>query len=114
MSLEREAFEQIDFDDIGLINQCAAVKEKRILGLKLSAEPKTFYPNNQKMPLVSDINVFYYHFGHGKYRHRMYGYKSFNLHAAKLFIVTSALKRGVVTTTPLDLVLGSRYCIVYT
>jgi len=28
-----EVFEQIDFDAI--INQCAAVKEKRILGLKL-------------------------------------------------------------------------------
>jgi len=36
------SFEQIDFDDI--IYQCAAVKEKIILGLKLSAEPKTFYP----------------------------------------------------------------------
>ena len=50
------SFEQIDFDDI--INQCAAVKEKRILGLKLSAEPKTLYSNNQKMPLVSDFKVF--------------------------------------------------------
>jgi len=38
MSVEREVFEQIDFDDI--INQCAAVKEKRILGLKLSAEQR--------------------------------------------------------------------------
>ena len=38
MSMEREVFEQIDFDDI--INQCAAVKEKRRPGLKLSAEPK--------------------------------------------------------------------------
>jgi len=46
MSVEREVFEQIDFDDIGLINQCAADKEKRILGFKVSAEPKTlfFYP----------------------------------------------------------------------
>jgi len=39
MSVDREVFEQIDFDDI--IIQRAAVKEKRILGLKLSAEPKT-------------------------------------------------------------------------
>jgi len=42
MSVKRAVFEQIDFDEI--INQCAAVKEKRILGLKLSAQPKTFYP----------------------------------------------------------------------
>jgi len=42
MSVESKVFEQTHFDDI--INQCAAVKEKRILGLKLSAEPKTFYP----------------------------------------------------------------------
>src|SRR6218665_1071970 len=34
-----------------------------------------------------------------------------NLQATKLFIVTSATKRGVVTT-PLDLVFGSKYCIV--
>jgi len=73
MSVEREVFEQIDFDDI--INPCAAVKEKRILGLKLSAEPKKLYPNNQKMPLVSDFIIFSCHFGHGKYRHRIY--KSF-------------------------------------
>jgi len=33
-----------------------------------------------------------------------------NLQATKLFIVSSATKKGVVTT-PLDLVLGSRYCI---
>ena len=38
MSVEREVFEHIDFKDI--INQCAAVKDKRILGLKLSAEPR--------------------------------------------------------------------------
>jgi len=38
--VEIEVFEQIDFGDI--INQCAAVKGKRILGLKLSAEPKHF------------------------------------------------------------------------
>jgi len=44
MSVEREVFEQIDFDDV--INQCAAVKEKIIRCLKLSSEPKTFYPNN--------------------------------------------------------------------
>jgi len=74
MSVEREVFEQIDFDD--MINQCTAVKEKRIslhvlgLGLKLLAEPKTFYPNNQEMPLVSDFNVSSCHFGHEKYRHR--------------------------------------------
>jgi len=73
MSVEREDFEQIDFDHI--INQCAAVKEKRILGLKLSAEPKTFDPSNQKMPLVSDFNVY---FGHGKYTgSHVYSYKSF-------------------------------------
>jgi len=59
-----------NFDDI--INQSAAVKEKKILGLKLSAEPKTFYPNNRKMPLASHFNVFSCHFGHGKYRHRIY------------------------------------------
>jgi len=65
MSVEREVFEQIDFDNIIsvllislqqlIINQCAAVKEKRIglLGLKLSAEPKALYPINQKTPLVS-------------------------------------------------------------
>ena len=41
MSVEREIFEQVDFDD--MTNQWAAVKEKRILGLKLSAEPKAFY-----------------------------------------------------------------------
>ena len=70
MSVEREVFEQFDFDDI--INQCAAVKEK--LGLKLSAEPKTLYPNNQKMPLVSDFNVFSCHFGHAKYS-RIYSYR---------------------------------------
>ena len=35
----------------------------------------------------------------------------FNLHATKLFIVTSATKGGVYQT-PLDLVLGSNYCIV--
>src|SRR6218665_940913 len=35
----------------------------------------------------------------------------FNLQATKLFIVTSAIARGLVTT-PLDFVLGSRYCIV--
>ena len=64
MSVKGEVFEQIDFDDI--INQCAAVKEKGILGLKLSTEPKTLYPNNQKMPLVSDFNGFSCHFGHGK------------------------------------------------
>jgi len=80
MSLEKEVFEQIDFDDI--INQCSAVKEKRILyiflkNLKLSAEPIAFYPNNQKMPLVSDFNVFSCHFGHGKYRHHIYSYKYF-------------------------------------
>ena len=69
-NIETEVFEQIDFDDI--INQCAAVKEKRILCLKLSAEQKTFYPNNQEMPLVSDFNVFSCHFGHRKYRHRVY------------------------------------------
>jgi len=74
MSVEREIFEQIDFDDI--INQCAAVKEKRILRLKLSAEPKTLYPNNQKMPLISDFSVFSCHFGQGKYS-RIYSYKSF-------------------------------------
>jgi len=70
MSVEREGFEQIDFDD--MINQCAVVKEKRILGLKLSGEPKTFYPNNQKMPLVCDFNVFSCIFGHGEYRHCIY------------------------------------------
>jgi len=32
MGVERKVFEQIDFDYI--INHCAAVKEKRILGLK--------------------------------------------------------------------------------
>ena len=37
---EKEVFEQIDFDDI--LNQCAAVKEKRILGLKLSSEQKKY------------------------------------------------------------------------
>jgi len=31
MSVERDVFEQIDFDDINRPNQCAAVKEKRIL-----------------------------------------------------------------------------------
>jgi len=36
--VERKVFEQIDFDYI--INHCAAVKEKRILGLKLSADTK--------------------------------------------------------------------------
>ena len=62
---ERDVFEQIDFDHI--INQCAAVKEKGILGLKLSAQPKTLYSNNPKMPLVSDFKVFSCHFGHGAY-----------------------------------------------
>ena len=62
---EREVCEQIDFDDI--INQCAAVKEKRILDLKLSAEPKTLFPNNQKMPLVSDFKVLSCHFAEGNY-----------------------------------------------
>jgi len=73
---EKKWLNSIDFDDI--IYQCAAVKEKRILGLglRLSAEPKTLYPNNHKMSLVSDFNVFSCHFGHGKYS-RIYSYKSF-------------------------------------
>ena len=68
MSVEREGFEQIDFDD--MINQCAVVKEKRILDLKRSAEPKTLYTNNQKMPIVSDFKVFSCHFGLEKYSGR--------------------------------------------
>ena len=40
-----------------------------MLGVKLSAEPKTVYPNNHKMPNVSDFNVFSCHFEHGKTRH---------------------------------------------
>ena len=57
--------------------KCAAVKEEIILSLKLSAEPKSLYPNNQKMFLVSDFNVFSCYFGHGKYS-RIYrpSYKS--------------------------------------
>ena len=35
-----------------------------------------------------------------------------NLQATELFIVTSATKGGCEVTTPLDLVLGSRYCVV--
>jgi len=40
----------------------------------------------------------------------MHHARQVNLQATKLFIVTSATKEGV--TTPLDLALGSRYCIV--
>src|SRR6218665_4175116 len=57
-----------------ILHECAAVKEKGILCLKLSDEPKTLYPNNQKMPLVSDFNVFSCHFGHAKYS-RIYSYR---------------------------------------
>jgi len=56
-------------NECGEINQCASVKERRMLGVKLSAEPKTVYPNNHKMPNVSDFNVFSCHFEYGKSRH---------------------------------------------
>ena len=75
MSVEREVFEQIDFDDI--VNQCAAVKEKRILGLKLSAEPKHFIRIIRKCLLFLISMFSLATFGHGKHKHRVYSYKSF-------------------------------------
>src|SRR6218665_1546695 len=85
MSVEREVFEQIDFDYI--INQFTTVKEK---SLKRSAEPKIFYPNNQKMPLVSDFKVCSCHFGHGEFS-RIYSYKSLKFEIIRMKLVVFVL-----------------------